>query len=217
MLHLLRKDAFHFGLYLLVLFPLMILYLLLSKSEVDAGFIMLQWQWVLLLTIGGAGMTEQSEDKTRGYDFMKILPVSSRMLVSAKFAMVLLVALFLVGANLALLTVVKPPPPLLSLGRTFVTAAGSLAVVLVGIMYLVRFHTDHMRAFRFGWLFFIPFFAAPIVLIELNEAGRIDLAEVLRDLSASGGTVRVISILTGMSVFYLLMRASIRARRRHTL
>jgi len=210
MLTLLRKDSKAFFLYLSIISPLMLGYLVLRKQGIDEGFIMLQCQWIILLVLGGSIVTEQREEKTRGYEFLKILPIDSRTLVSAKFLLVLIGALLLTGFNGAVLALSAGSSALHSLGGTFLILALILSLLMAGGMYVLRFRFSQARATLVIWIVFLPLAVAPIVMLELDSIGSIDTTSLLRILMEHPLIIRGLIIIAGSVGFALLWKGAVR-------
>lgn len=209
---LIKKDSRPFGFYIGLIAPLMLTYLILKKDTVDDGFILLQSQWIVLLILGAAVTTEQREGKTRGYAFLKTLPLTLRTLVTAKFTLVLGGAFLLTAANWALLSCIPAAQPFRSLGGTFLILGMNLALLLTGVMYCLRFRLGHMRAAWIAWMGYFLLFISPIVLLELSAAGRLDLSEIIRYLQESAVPIRFLFTLAGLTGFTGLWYSALRAK-----
>ena len=109
MLRLIKKNAFYFVYYAAVIFPLMAFYMCFVRKELSGAIVMFQGLWLILIVEGALAVSERAEDKTRGYDFLRLLPIKDREIVQSKFLIVLLTTIFLLAFNYILYLFIPGP------------------------------------------------------------------------------------------------------------
>ena len=74
MLRLMKKNVTYFVFYAAVIMPLLTLYFFLVRKEFSGAMVLFQGLWLILIVVGALAVNEKTEEKSRGYDFLRTLP-----------------------------------------------------------------------------------------------------------------------------------------------
>ena len=120
--------------------------------------------WLIIATIW---LHEQMEDKNKGYEFLKLLPVKAGDIVGAKFAVVFITVFLYVVFHLIAFWKISNSPDYVRPSWTMMINAGNIGLLIAGILYLniYRFGFSKMRIAIF--VLMIVFIALPIILTAL--------------------------------------------------
>ena len=146
---------------------LLSIYWLLTKSDADIFRIGFLGQWLLMIIVGGTGISEQYEQKNGGYAFMRLLPVRNAEIITAKLSNVFLAAGFILSLQYFLLSLTAAPREILTLGRVLILLCALTALLLVALFYMIIYRFGLARFVKAAWLLVIVVIAAPILFIEL--------------------------------------------------
>lgn len=216
MLRLLRKFSFTFGGYLIVVlafaFPAFNHDRLTGPDPLDLSFpyyLVFGLFWIIPAAIW---VHEQTEDKSRGYDFLKLLPLKASAVVVAKFTVVFITILLYVGFHLVAFRVISGAPDYVEPSWAMMINAGAVCLLMAGILYLCifRFGFSKMRIFLF--VVMIGFIALPIVLNVLLLPGlgldKVDLIDWL-----SGADWKILTA-AGLSGYFGMCSVSVKLFRK---
>jgi len=213
MLRLMKKNALYFVYYAAVIFPLMALYMYFVRKELSGPMVMFQGLWLILIVEGALAVNEKAEDKTQGYDFMRILPIRDREIVLSKFFLVLISTVFLVAFNYILYLFIPGPVHLYTIGRIFVLLSAVYALVLAGTSYVIIFRFGHAAFVKFVWTVMIVTMVAPVLIFEsVILKIDLDISIVTDKLSQLHWLIWVVLPICGLALFYLLYQTATRAK-----
>jgi len=213
MLRLMKKNALYFAYYAAVIFPLMTLYFYFVRKELSGPMVMFQGLWLILIVEGALAVNEKAEDKTRGYDFLRILPIKDREIVLSKFLIVLITAIFLVAFNYILYLFVPGPVHLYTIGRILVPLSAIYALVLAGVSYIIIFRFGHAVFVKFVWAVMIVTMVAPVLIFEsVILKMDLDINIVTDKLSQLHWLTWIVMPLCGLVLFYFLFQTAIKAK-----
>jgi hypothetical protein len=215
MIHILKKNAGFFLIYLAALLSLMTLWWVSSSSGFNLGKIMFQGLWMIVITLGCISVSEQSEFKSDGYSFMKTLPILDKELIRAKFLLVFLTVTALIAYSLFLHMLKSTPGPNQEFSHIFLLFCGSAALVISGFMFYIIFRLGYSLFMKISWVMIVGLFVIPIGLIELVFLKmKVDWAEIIRSiLEVPRGTWLALPALS-LALFAGLERATLRAKQR---
>ncbi len=213
MLRLMKKNVLYFILYGAVIFPLMAGYLCFVRKELSSPIVMFQGLWLILIVEGSLAINEKTEEKSRGYDFLRTLPIKDSEIVLSKFLLVLFTAIFLVILNCILYLFVPGPEHLYTLGQVFLPLSAIYALILAGVSYIIIFRFGHAVFVKFVWAAMIISMVAPVLFLE-NVILKMDLdiVTIMEKLSQVRWILLVVMPLCGLAVFYFLFQLAIRAK-----
>jgi len=213
MLRLMKKNALYFVYYAAVIFPLMALYMYFIRKELSGPMVMFQGLWLILIVEGALAVNEKAEDKTQGYDFMRILPIRDREIVLSKFFLVLISTVFLVAFNYILYLFIPGPVHLYTIGRILVLLSAVYALVLAGTSYVIIFRFGHAAFVKFVWTVMIVTMVAPVLIFEsVILKIDLDISIVTDKLSQLHWLIWVVLPICGLALFYLLYQTATRAK-----
>lgn len=213
MLRLMKKNAFYFAYYAAIIFPLMASYFCFVRKELSGPMVMFQGLWLILIVEGALAVNEKTEEKTRAYNFLRLLPIRDRDIVLSKFLVVLLTAIFLVAFNDILYLFVPGAMHLYTIGRILVPLSAVYALVLAGISYVIIYRFGHSVFVKFLWAAMIISMVAPVLIFEnVILKKKMDLAIITERLSQLNWLFWFVIPLGGLALFYVLFRMAIRAK-----
>jgi hypothetical protein len=199
------------GLYAVLLFPLLNYDRITGPDTAAPNYILYQGSFIFWLILGGLWSHEKLERKTRGTQFLMILPIRIRDIVKAKFALVLFSALFILIFQSGAVGLLSGDADLAVQTWKFSAVVISVCLVFSGAAYtgIARFGFSRIGPWLILlWLFL---FLSPILVRELLMR--------LFDFSMED----VIDLMTGMHwaavlagallVFWAFMQLSIRVWR----
>ncbi len=213
MLRLMKKNAFYFAYYAAIIFPLMASYFCFVRKELSGPMVMFQGLWLILIVEGALAVNEKAEEKSRAYNFLRLLPIKDREIVLSKFLVVLLTAIFLVVLNYILYLFVPGPVHLYTIGKILVPLSAVYALVLAGTSYVIIFRFGHAAFIKFVWTVMIISMVAPVMIFEnLIQKRKLDLAIITERLSQLSWLFWFVIPLGGLALFYLLFWMASRAK-----
>jgi hypothetical protein len=213
MLRLIKKNAFYFVYYAAVIFPLMAFYMCFVRKELSGAIVMFQGLWLILIVEGALAVSERAEDKTRGYDFLRLLPIKDREIVQSKFLIVLLTTIFLLAFNYILYLFIPGPVHLFTIGRILVLLSGIYALILAATSYVIIFRFGHANFVKFVWAVMIITMVAPVLIFEsVILKMDLDINIVINKLSQFHWLIWIVLPFFGLAFFYLLFQTALRAK-----
>ena len=137
--------------------------------------------WVIIAAIW---LHEQVEDKSKGYEFLKQLPIKATKIVGAKFLVVFITVFIYILFYSVAFWLISSSPDYVNPSITMMLAAGAVSLIIGGILYSVifRFGFAKLRIILFVLMLFS--IALPILLnaFIFPNVG-IDKYDVIRFLS----------------------------------
>jgi hypothetical protein len=213
MLRLIKKNAIYFACYAAIIMPLMALYFYFVRKEFSGAMVMFQGLWMILTVEGALAVNEKTEEKSHGYDFLRILPVKDREIVFVKFLIVLLTTIFLVVFNYSLYLFIPGSVHMYAIGRVVVLFSAIYALVLAGVSYIIIFRFGHAAFVKFVWAVMIVSMIAPIFIFEnVILKTDTDLVAITEKFGQFTWLIWIVIPLCGLALFYLLFQMAIKAR-----
>jgi hypothetical protein len=213
MLRLMKKNALYFAYYSAVIFPLMALYVYSIRKELSGPMVMFQGLWLILVVEGALAISEKAEDKTHGYDFLRVLPIKDQEIVLSKFLVVFLTTIFLVAFNSLLYLFIPGPVHLFTIGRILVLISGIYALILAATSYVIIFRFGHANFVKFVWAVMIITMVAPVLIFEsVILKMDLDISIVIDKLSQLHWLIWIVLPICGLALFYLLFQMASRAK-----
>lgn len=198
-----KKNVNFFVFYFTITAGLIVLLRLISGTKLSTAFVILSGALLFLLVFGATFTNEQYEEKNKGYMFLDTLPVTSREIAEAKFALVLLAIGFCVGLLVLLIALSGSPPKTSGIARSYVLLTGVLCLILAGVNYIGIFtlgFTKYIVVVGVGW---VGLGFLPMIIMKTYE-GRMDvLRETVLDFLA--GIDWLIVITLSLVVYFVLM------------
>ena len=141
----------------------------LLGPEINILFTILCGMVMFLVSFGALLISEQYEEKHKGYSILAMLPVSDLDIVAAKLLLPLISGAGMTLALVLLFGTYSLPHPDAALVRSYIVLMGGFSLLFVGLMYL--------GIFRFGYTKFLIVVmtlitALGLVPMVLARAGR---------------------------------------------
>lgn len=213
MMRLLKKNAFYFVYYSAVIFPLMALYVYFIRKEFSGAMVMFQGLWLILVVEGALAVSERAEDKTNGYDFLRLLPIKDWEIVLSKFLIVFLTTVFLVAFNYLLYLFVPGPVHFFTIGRIFVLISGIYALILAATSYVIIFRFGHANFVKFVWAVMVITMVAPVLIFEsVILEMDLDIRIVTDKLSQFHWLIWIVLPFCSLALFYFLYQTALKAK-----
>ena len=207
---LIRKSGSFYLLYLGAMLSLMALLWFFSSSEVDMFKIGFHSAWLIVIVLGCIMVTEQTEAKNQGYRFLRILPLSPKEIIGAKFSLVLAAVTVNVGFNYLLFSLRTGPPDIMVLGRIVMVFCANVALIAAGLVYLLAFRYGMTRLQQMMWISIFLFVLAPIMIYEFILRPRNpDYAKIHEYIISRPLYVWGIMTVIGLLVFWLFMKRAV--------
>jgi hypothetical protein len=211
---ILRKD---FGQYLLMTalmmpWPL----ILLHEDGFDRGIVVM-FAYTMLLAIPTAVMQNELKESTMGgYHFLSTLPLTTREIVHAKFLLIAAFTCAVAIYSIAVVRLIASPGVVFTISLGYLVLMGAVTLVLGALLLYIVYR------FRLQVLSRLIAAAAPLTIALVTIAAHITFAEKTRgrltaaDLErfagwASPANILIVLICAGL-LFWLLLRAAIRAK-----
>jgi hypothetical protein len=168
MLRLIQKSSFMFlfyqGLYYAVFFPLINRDRMFSENPLDLSFVFFLNAYMIWLILGSVWAQEQMENKSNAYAFLSTLPIRSRQIVGAKFALVFLSVAVYVAVHLIWYALSFDDPAFIAAGRVSLIHISCVCLVLAGLYYLGFFCFGYQRFVRFAVALWFLMVVSPLLV-----------------------------------------------------
>jgi len=158
MLYLMQKEIKTYLLYLTLLIPLA-LYWLLSRDTLGVLPPLVQGLMITGLTVIPVIANEQYEDKHKGYDFMRILPIKTGEIIAAKFMTLCSVAAILVLFNCLFFSFFNNDASTLAVSRSFILLSALASTIIGAIVYI--------GIFLLGYTIFLKVTASLMIILGM--------------------------------------------------
>jgi hypothetical protein len=207
MLRLVQKFSlmyvFYLGLYVIFFFPLLNYDRVTGPDTEDPSYIFYQGIFLIWVVLGALWAHENMEQKTKGYRFLRILPLGGAKIMSAKFTLVFMSTILFVAYQGTMIRILTGNSRLAAATWKYNAVLGSLCLILAGLAYLgiSRFGFGTFGKLLLGlWLLF---FLSPILLREfLLPPLGITLEDVLRFVL---GLNWILVSLVGAALFWAML------------
>jgi len=166
MLSIIKKNMVYFiGYCGLIIILTAILRMSLGKDQAVL-LVLISGVLILMLVFGPVFFNEQYEEKHKGYDFLDILPVKASEIVSAKFGLVLVTVVAIVGYLLLLFSVSKVAPNDWILVRSYILMSGVVCLFFTALSYLGIFSLGYTKFAMIVMSFFVLLGFVPILIMK---------------------------------------------------
>ena len=175
MLRLIQKNSFYFLFYALIWVPVYILAVILPGRPLDTGMVYFEGMWIIMILLGSTIVCEQNENKTKGYDFLRTLPIKDTHIVGAKFFLVFLTACFVIAYVSVIYMFVSIPPDVFTIAQTFIPLCASAGLLLAALLYIMVFKVGLSKAIKIGWIIFFGVVIGAILSIGMGFSRKLDI------------------------------------------
>jgi hypothetical protein len=207
---IMKKNMNFFLFYFIIIVSLIVGLKLLTGSKLTTAFVIFSGILVFLLVFGSTFTNEQYEEKNKGYKFLDTLPVTSREIVEAKYALVLLAVVFCVGFLVILFSISGGIPETIGIARSYVLFMGVICLILAGINYIGIFalgYTKYLVIVGVGWF---SLSLVPMIMIKTYQGRMNVLKETV--LKFYGGIDWLIVVPLTLVVYFVLMLVAAKVR-----
>ncbi len=216
MLRLMQKNSFYFLFYALVWIPIFILAIVLPGRPLDSGMVFFEGAWIILILLGSTITCEQNESKTKGYDFLRTLPIKDNQIVRAKFFLVFLTACFVFVYVRVIYMFVSKPPDVFAIAQIYIPLCVFVGLLLAALLYILIFKIGLSKAIKIGWTAFFGVVVLTILLIELVFVkSDIDAANIAAFIHSIPFVIWMALGLGILAVYFMLMSIAIKVKIKH--
>ena len=199
---------------MIALLGLQTFYWFWRKDPLDTHLILFQAQWIFYIILVSINISEQVEEKSKGYKFLETLPVTDSEIVRSKFMIILIIVCFLVIYNNVLYLFKPGPSYLFNLGRYFIPVAASITLFCAALLYVLRFKLGFSKFIKIGWIIAIggvigPFLFIEFVLLKIN----MDLDQFVLFLSEQHWILWGLVFFIGLILFFFLMSMAVQSKK----
>lgn len=213
MLRLMQKNSFYFLFYALVWIPIFILAVVLPGRPLDTGMVFFEGMWIILILLGSMITCEQNESKTRGYDFLRTLPIKDSHIVKAKFSLLFLTACVVVVYVSIIYLFVSKPPDVFAFALIFIPLCVSVGLLLAAVLYILIFKIGLSKAIKIGWFFFFAVVIGTILFIEfVLTKSDIDAEKISAFIHSIPLLIWIALGLSFLVVYFKLMSVAIKVK-----
>jgi hypothetical protein len=211
-----QKNSFYFLFYALVWVPIFILAVVLPGRPLDTGMVFFEGMWIIMILLGSMIVCEQSEGKTKGYDFLRILPVKDSHIVKAKFFLVFLTACFVIVYVKIIYLFVSRPPDVFVISQVFVPLCAIVGLLLDALLYILVFRIGLSKAIKIGWIIFAVTIIGAFLFIELVLIkSDIDAGKISAFINSIPLVIWIVLGLGALAGYFGLMSLAIKAKKRN--
>lgn len=211
MLGIIKKDLFRFVINPVIIIPLLTVYLIYSGGIIDTTMIILMNILLYLLILGPVLITELSEEKNKGYDFLGQLPVKTGEIVAAKFIMPLVVAAVLTGYYFLLFAWFSDSAISTVFEKVSIMVCGTVCLLTVGFTYIGTFAFGYVKFVRFGLVALLSLNVIVTIIFQRFARTRlnIDISRLVRSLA----DLNVLYIIGfALIIYFMLMLVAVKIR-----
>jgi hypothetical protein len=177
MLSIMKKNAVYYIGYLGVIVLVTIILRMALGTDPAVPLVMISGVLIFLLVFGAVFMNEQYEEKHKGYDFLDILPIKTSEIVAAKFGLVLLTDIAVVGYLLFLFSFFPLSPSDWVLVRSCFLMMGVACLAFAAFSYIVIFVIGYTKFAVIVMTFFVLLGFVPILFMRLYGGNMNALVE----------------------------------------
>lgn len=152
--------------YLGVIFILTAILRITLGNEHVVPLVLISGVLVFMLVFGPVFFNEQYEEKHKGYDFLDILPVNASEIVSAKFGLVLVTVVAIVGYLLLLFSLSQTAPNDWILIRSYILMSGVVCLFFAALSYIGIFSLGYTKFAIIVMSFFMLLGFVPILIMK---------------------------------------------------
>jgi hypothetical protein len=166
MFSIVKKNMAYFIGYAGVIFILTAILKITLGNEHVVPLVLISGVLIFMLVVGPVFFNEQYEEKHKGYDFLDSLPVSAREIVWAKFGLVLVTVVAIVGYLLLLFSVSKVAPNDWILVRSYILMSGVACLFFAALSFLGIFSLGYTKFAMIVMSFFALLGFVPILIMK---------------------------------------------------
>jgi hypothetical protein len=166
MLSIVKKNMAYFIGYCSVILILTAILRITLGNEHAILLVLISGVLIFMLVFGPVFFNEQYEEKHKGYDFLDILPVNASEIVLAKFGLVLVTVVTIVGYLLLLFSVSKVAPNDWLLVRSYILMSGAGCLFFAALSYLGIFSLGYTKFAMIVMSFFVLLGFVPILIMK---------------------------------------------------
>ncbi len=210
-----QKNSFYFLFNSLLYLLLFILTIVLPEGPLDTGMVYFGGLWVILILLGSMITCEQSEGKSKGYEFLKTLPIKDSQIVKAKFFLVFLTACFVVMYVKIIYQFVSRPPEVFAISQVFVPLCAVFGLLLTALIYILVFKWGLSKAIKAGWIiYFVFIFGAILFIRKILIKLDIDAEKISIFINSVSFWIWIILGLGVLAGYFGLMSVAINSKKR---
>ncbi|RJR26449.1 MAG: hypothetical protein C4574_07240 [Candidatus Latescibacterota bacterium] len=210
MIGVMMKNARYWLIYAGGFFTVLNAYWIKEKRPLNMEMAVLNSFFIYFLAVAPLLAIEAVEERYRGYEFLRTLPVRMRDVVMGKYAMPLIVVAALAAGNLAMTGRFDGSPELLARYRGTILASAGVSLVIAGLAYIL--------VYRFGVKSLMVALGAVILL--LNVLGMLAVRGLIPGVgrifrgfgSLAPGWGLYAGLVAAVAAYFALMAAAIRIR-----
>jgi len=214
MWRLIRKYSFFYVFYLILyaalIFPLMNHDRVTGPRPFDMFFIIFQSNHIFWILMGSIFSQEQIEYKSNSRNFLGVLPISAREIVTSRFTLVLFSAVIFVGFNITAFWALSFPPEYFAFSVSFFTIIGNIGLLLSAVVYIGIFKFGFSKMGKLVLLLWILIYISPLP-VKRSLMPKLGLTpdDVVRGVSSLNW---VVVTLVCLLIYYGLMRLTIKIK-----
>lgn len=202
MLGIIKKDfIYYIGYFIITAWaPVCLTYL----DGFTRGTVMMCGLLILSMPLGGVALIEILEEKSKGYVFLRSLPLTVPGIVGIKFLMLFFAVLLWFTYSIIILSFGPDWPAFMKISQAYIIGCCLIALILAGILYIL--------IFRFGLTGPLKavLMALPVVMMLSHTLPMLWLrddilgADLQWLIDPSGNYYLMLGTLTGLALFGLL-------------
>lgn len=168
-----KKNAVYYIGYLGIIVLVTVILRMALGTGPTVPLVLISGFLIFMLVFGAVFMNEQYEEKHKGYDFLDTLPINTGEIVAAKFGLVLLTDIAIVGYLLFLFSFSALSPDDWILVRSYFLMMGTVCLAFAAFSYMVIFVIGYTKFAVFVMTFFVLLGFVPILIMKLY-GGNLD-------------------------------------------
>lgn len=214
-----QKFSFSFILFVLLaiglVFPLFNHDRLTGPDPLTLNFVFTLAPYLFFVVLGAVYIHEGLEQKSKGYAFLRTLPVKASDVAVSKFLLVFLTALIYVVFHCVAFAKISSDPSYFNPSCAFLIINANLCLILTALLYLGIFRYGYTKTGKFVVLFWVMIVISPIPIniFLLKRLGIRRQAIIERVVSLNW----VVITFMGVALFFLLMSVAIKTLKKRRL
>jgi hypothetical protein len=166
MFSIVKKNMAYFIGYAGVIFILTAILKITLGNEHVVPLVLISGVLIFMLVVGPVFFNEQYEEKHKGYDFLDILPVNASEIVSAKFGLVLVTVVAIVGYLLLIFSVSKVATNDWILVRSYILMSGIVCLFFAALSYIGIFSLGYTKFVMIVMSLFVLLGLVPVLIMK---------------------------------------------------
>jgi hypothetical protein len=168
MLSIVKKNIAYFLGYFSFIFILTAILRIALGNERAVPLVLISGVLIFMLVFGSLFINEQYEEKHKAYDFLDILPVKASEIVFAKFGLVLVTVVAIIGYLLLLFSLSKVSPNNWVLVRSYILMSGVVCLFFAALSYVGIFGLGYTKFAMIVMTFVVLLGFVPILIMKFN-------------------------------------------------